>query len=639
MRLENFKVQSIIIGLLALIFYFNSFFNEDAFDDQLVIVKNEYVQEGFSGIPKIMTTDCYESFFRHEKSGLPLSAARYRPLSIATFAIEQQFMGTVSEENMDNFFKQDVSFNSATPEHEAFINQMHVRHVVNVILYILTCIVLLYFFRYVVFKKEPVLAFISALLFVIHPIHTEVVANVKSRDEILSLLFICATFIFLYKYHERRKIWLLGAGILSYFLACLSKEYALVLVVLLPLSLYIFNKYSIKKSVLAMVPFFVTSAVYLALRYNVVHLKGEATDANILNNPFMLASAGEALATKIAILLSYLRLLIFPHPLSADYSYNAIPYINFSYPIVWLSLMVHACILVAMIILIIKRHFLGFAIACYLFFIALVSNIPADIGTAMGERLVFHSSIGFVMVLAWVIYKVSLSIKPEIIRNRFLIAFILLLIISSGFKTITRNADWKNNYTLFTQDIKTVPKSILVCHNVASSYIVAADEQLNDAEKRQNLLNAIDLLNYCLSIDHNYFSAFVNRGAAWEKLGDIDRAKADIDSAKQIIPAFASLPGIYLEISGRYMQRGWELYGKNGNYSAEINEYVKSISIDSTNADKWYNLGGAYFHNKQYLQALYAWGQCIKIDPNHVKGQRGIQSVRVILGDSGSSAK
>ena len=82
----DFKVQAVIVGLLALIFYFNSFFNEVAHDDGIVIVKNEYVQEGIKGIPKIFTKDAYDSYYRLLNTTNQLSGGRYRPLSIATFS-------------------------------------------------------------------------------------------------------------------------------------------------------------------------------------------------------------------------------------------------------------------------------------------------------------------------------------------------------------------------------------------------------------------------------------------------------------------------------------------------------------------------------------------------------------------------
>ena len=629
--LYRFRTQAIIISLLSLTFYFNTFFNENALDDLLVIVQNEYVQEGFSGIPDIMTKDCYDSYFRHVGQRVPLSAARYRPLSIATFAIEQQFMGAVAPDNIDSFFKQNICFKTSGAEHDAFLQQMHIRHVVNVLLYTLTCVVLLYFLRYVVFKHQPVVAFVSCIIFTIHPIHTEVVANIKSRDEILSLLFILTTFIFEFKYLEHKKKWMLGAALIGYFMAFLSKEYAVALIILLPLSLYIFNKYTVKKCLVSFMPFLGVIFLYLFVRFQVVHLVGDSEATNIGNDPYLLASAGQAVASRIANLLYYIRLLIFPHPLSADYSYNTIPYADFSSLAVWLSLLLHIAMIITMIVLVIKRHLLGFAIAFYLFFLALVSNIFLNIGVSIGERLIFHSSVGFAIVLGYAICTIPGKIKIPVPSHAVILTLVLSLIAISGFKTITRNADWKNDFTLFTTDIKTVPKSILVCNNAAYAYILKTNEDISDADKRQYLLNAVSLLDYCLSVEHDHYTAFMLRGAAWEKLGDIDKAKANTDSAKQINPSIPTLSGIYTEISDQYMQRGWEQYGKRGDYAGEIAEYLKGINIDSTNADKWYNLGGAYFHNKQYPEALNAWQHCVKINPSHQRGQRGIQSVTNIL--------
>src|SRR5882757_5331730 len=64
LSIYDFKVQAAILGMLAFIFYFNSFFNDYAHDDGIVIVKNEYVQEGFAGIPDILSKDAYDSYYR-----------------------------------------------------------------------------------------------------------------------------------------------------------------------------------------------------------------------------------------------------------------------------------------------------------------------------------------------------------------------------------------------------------------------------------------------------------------------------------------------------------------------------------------------------------------------------------------------
>ena len=92
---RGFRLQAVIIGLIAFVFYCNSVTNDWAFDDMLVIVQNDYVHMGFAGVPKILGGDAFESFTRGQnEQNNQLTGGRYRPLSIMTYAIEQQILGT-----------------------------------------------------------------------------------------------------------------------------------------------------------------------------------------------------------------------------------------------------------------------------------------------------------------------------------------------------------------------------------------------------------------------------------------------------------------------------------------------------------------------------------------------------------------
>src|SRR6185312_7631254 len=144
-----------------------------------------------------------------------------------TFAIEQEFFGPVPVEKADSVVRQSVAYGVAGPGQEKLVKNMHVRHFFNVMWYMLSVVVLLYFLRYIIFRNNPIMALVAAVIFTAHPIHTEVVANVKSRDEIMSLLFMCLTFIFAFKYEDDKKNpGHLVAALASYLLAFLSKEYA-----------------------------------------------------------------------------------------------------------------------------------------------------------------------------------------------------------------------------------------------------------------------------------------------------------------------------------------------------------------------------------------------------------------------------
>ena len=72
----SFNIQALVLIIIGFVFYSKSFFNEYALDDGIVIEKNEYVQEGFRGIPKILKTDAYDSFYKSMNAGQQLSGGR-----------------------------------------------------------------------------------------------------------------------------------------------------------------------------------------------------------------------------------------------------------------------------------------------------------------------------------------------------------------------------------------------------------------------------------------------------------------------------------------------------------------------------------------------------------------------------------
>src|SRR6476620_5279505 len=85
----------LFLFILSTAVYFNTTKNEYAFDDDIIVLGNKPVQKGFAGIKEIFSTDMFASYLEDAQvtEGNKLSGGRYRPLSIATFAIEQQFVG------------------------------------------------------------------------------------------------------------------------------------------------------------------------------------------------------------------------------------------------------------------------------------------------------------------------------------------------------------------------------------------------------------------------------------------------------------------------------------------------------------------------------------------------------------------
>jgi len=654
--LSSFRQQSIFIILIGCIIYFNSVynlsthrFNKYALDDDIVMRLNDYVQQGFSGIGKIMSTDSYDSFFKSMGSAGELSGGRYRPLSIVTFAIEQQLFGECHGTRMlevrDSLANsQLLQMNPAIANKliaekaqiEGQISQAHdalamIRHIVSVILYILSAVILLKLLRNYIFKYANLkfihsndIAFIASILFLVHPIHTEVVANVKSRDEILSFLFIVLTFIFVFKYDSTKNSKTLLLGVFFYFLALLSKEWAITLVVLIPMSLYIFRKFSLGQCLKISLPYFAIAVFYLLLRSWFVGAGKQGEITEVLNNPYVFATPIQKLATEIFILLKYLGLLIFPHPLSADYSWKTIPYNSFGDALVWISILVHCVIVYYLFTLLKKRSWIAFAIAFYLLHLFLVSNLAMPIGATMGERLVYHSSLGFIMVEAFLLLWLFQKMKTEIENKKRMFVFLLILVVLPfGYTTIARNPNWETDNILFVHDAQVVTNSVLANGNAGKAYIEWA--QRDTASRPAFLDSAIYHLVTAVTIHPKYVNGYLNLGLAYFQKKDLDKAEYYWNIARKYFPSHPFFRQSYdPALSNALVERAKD-EGKNGNVPKAIEYLSRAVKYDSTNADVWYHYGGANFSVGNINEAYRGWNKCLQLNPNHGEAKKGME--------------
>jgi tetratricopeptide (TPR) repeat protein len=607
----SFRLQAIVLAIIGFIFYFNTFSNEYAFDDMMAIVDNAYVQRGVSGIPDIMTHDAYQSYLEQRNGGNELSGGRYRPLSIVTFAIEQQLFGVTAEANSDN----NNTAADRTPELEAkLISDMHARHIVNVLLYMLASVLLLYFLRKVVFPGNDWAPFFATLLFVIHPLHTEVVANVKSRDEILSVIFICLTFIKAFQYREtgRRKdlIW----ALVSYYLALLSKEYAATLLVLLPLSFYIFGKDEAKKSISNFLPYLIPLGLYLVLRLSSINPPGEDAEKDVMNNPYFLATVVQKYATIFLVLFYYLKLLVFPNPMVSDYSFNQIPYTTFSNPMVILSILLYLGIAVAGALYIKKRNVAGFAIAFFLINLALICNLFFNIGAPMGERLVFHSSIGLAIIAGMLINTIREKAGSTQLSATVTGALLVVLVATCGYTTISRNPDWKNNNTLFLTDVKKSPNSSLVNTNAGAACMMYAKKAAEGPERKKWFDSAIDFFTKTIEINPKHYFAYVNRGLCKFNMGERASAVSDWDTVRKYTPQQVNIAR-YLNIAaGFFFNAGNEFVARHQTDSA-IFAFKYGVIAAPQSGEMWYNLGSAYFAAGKIHDARLAVGKAAQLLP------------------------
>jgi len=152
------------------------------------------------------------------------------------------------------------------------------------------------------------------------------------------------------------------------------------------------------------------------------------------------------------IFILYFKLLIFPHPLTHDYNYNVIPIVGVGDPVFLLSVVVNIALVIYALRGLWKKTLPSYAILFYYITFSIVSNLFFTIGTLMNERFVYMSSIGFCLLVSYLIVKIKERFKlPAGAIWGTMIVILLLYTI----KTVTRNPIWSDNLTLFLVDCKT----------------------------------------------------------------------------------------------------------------------------------------------------------------------------------------
>ncbi len=513
----------LLLAIVSLIVYANTFKNDYVLDDYTVIVKNTIVTKGITAIPEILSTP-YHYGFSHLQNDL------YRPLSLVTYAIEYQAFGLVPSEG----------------------------HLINIFLFAGCVIVLFIFLDNIFEKKKTAFAFIASLLFAVHPIHTEVVANIKSRDELLCF-FLCFLSMNLFiQYMSSDKMKFLFTGAFCFFLSLLAKETSATFILLIPFIFFFYRNENKKRNIYITSISFIVFLFYLAIRFSVLktYHSNNLANTDFLDNILVQSpSFASHIATCILVLGYYIKLLFIPYPLLCDYSYNSIPFAQFHDIKVIISLSIYVFLIFYGIKRLIRNNKdpLAFGVIFFLVTISLFSNIAFIIGALMAERFVFFASVGFCLVLALLIERLleKFSIpNDQLLKSKTTWVFLIPLVLILGKMTISRNEDWLSSYTLYSADIK---KSPLNCRlyqylgNVLAVHI--STEEQNAEQKKHIITEGITNLQKALAIYPDFAQAQVDIGYAFFMVGQLDSADVHNKKALALDPnniiALDNLAGVY----------------------------------------------------------------------------------------------
>ncbi len=573
--------RSLILILIAIAFIVNirTLTFSYTYDDAAFTTEQSLIGiRGISAIPELFT---HAKNYNFDKS----NTGSYRPLLPVTFAIEHA-----------------IFWDGTTGFHPA------VSHSVNLVLFGVLILVLFKLLRRIFNNYSVHLPFFILLLYELHPVHTEVVANVKSRDELLTLMFTALSMLQSFKYIDDNKNKHLILSGVYFLIALLAKESPVPFVVIVPLTLYFFTSGTLKNIVTAAVPYFVSAAFFVGLGYAFLDKAPKEATVAITENALIGASLWERLGTALFIQLKYIGLLLFPHPLTFDYSFNQIPYIGLANYKSLIALALIIALLVYAIMNLKKKSVYAWCILYYFIGMSITSNVFFLIGTTMGERLLFIPSLGFCIAVVFLLAKLfKLDTSTFTYSNSPKFAYVIIAIsVLYSFKTIARNEDWTNNFELFKSGVAVSPNSWRAQYCLGAEYKIKVLAEANPQEKEKLMNEAIKYFYQSLAIYPYKADTHADLGAMYLTGKKDDSAivhlKRAVDLNPRLSSAAANLATVYLT----------ELkYGEAAIY------YRQTIALDPNNVIAVFNKAVCDVQFQRYDSAVYNFKRSIEINPEY----------------------
>ena len=409
--------ERLLVGLLlaaVVLVYGNTLVNQFAMDDELYIMRNAQVVD--PSLQRLFSPN-------------PVSAV-FRPVAFATLALNWALSGA-----------EPFSY-----------------HIVNLALHAgVTWLLFLLLQELLGSTLEgKTVAFVAALLYAVHPIHTEAVAWAVGRAELLAAGFLFAGWIL----HLRdRSI----ASLACFALAMLSKESAVAFFPLVLLGDYATGKW---KPRLRYALDAGLALLYLALLWKVHGGHFGPAEISTVDNPLVDLPAGWRILNALRVAWKYVALQIYPAMLSCDYSFNQIPvYRDWRHT---LPAALAAAAAAGVWIWALRKRQAELALAGGIYFagFAATANILTPTGTILGERLAYLPSAGVCLLVAlgwnW------LRQKKEILAWGLLGAVVLVF----SVRTVIRNRDWKDEFALYSSGVRAVPNDAKMHANLAGQYFL-----------------------------------------------------------------------------------------------------------------------------------------------------------------------
>jgi protein O-mannosyl-transferase len=540
------------VGLfvVSVALYANTFAHDFVWDDIYLILEDHTVKS-FRYLGDIFTSD----FFGHQEDDLVYGY--YRPVVSLSYVVDY----AIWQENPFGY------------------------HLTNTLLHAVATVLVLVALLKMRMEKRP--AFFGALLFAVHPMHTESVAWISGRTDLVAFVFAIIAFIaHISAGHGVRRTVMKALAYLSFALALMAKETSITVVLWMAVcDVALFHK-RWSQLANALLPYGAVVSIYLVWRFAVIDVEIPAQSPQF--------TTLDAVISAPWTIARYLSWLVFPHAQSA---WVKNPYIS---GIGDVRLYVGVAVVSALAYLLYRLRrtsplavAFGVMLAVSFFPILNLIQVTAsrDLGNSIFERFLYFPSFPFVALVALVFHLLWARIHhASAWRAAFgLAVFVIATVLAVA--TVSRNRVWKNNEVFYRTTIEESSASAWMWSNLVSHYIHTdqwdkAKEALVELQRffpedyhsqsalalwhltRKEYDKAIALQQkVAQKVKRGRAVAYNNLALLYRVTGDYDRARALLE---EIIHNKRAYADVYFNLA--------EVHRATGSPAAALKNYRKALA-------------------------------------------------------------
>jgi tetratricopeptide (TPR) repeat protein len=582
------RIGPIAVAAAALVVYLNALGGAFVWDDLYLIVNNPGIKS-WAGAPRLFVSD----LFSHVASNY------FRPLQALSYLVDYQVWGL-------NAFGY---------------------HLTSVLLHALAA--LLVFRLGARLLGDPYAAAIGALLFAVHPVHTEAVAYVAGRSDPLAAVFVLASLVLLLRSAAPFDRWHLASA-LAFGGALLARETAIAA----PLLIGLVDRFRPAPPARAGTaarygPYGLVLAAYGLLRQAAVGGAGAEPATAVL-------ALGWRVLTTMKVVVQYLALLVVPHDLHMERL--VVPATSIADPA---ALGATACVAALVAVAVAPRGAawpLACGVAWFLLALLPVSNV-VPLATFMAEHWLYVPSIGLFLAAGWGLARLAQRGWRQPVATAVVIA-----LAAYGGRTLRRNADWRDPLALYQATVAAAPHSVRAWTNLGYAHqdrgdLAQARAAYDEALRRQPA--AADVIQNLGVLDAEHGRAAAAQAAyaraialdagladPHNNLGNLYRAQGQLDAAVREFEQALALNPTHVAAHNNLALT----YAALGRADEALRLLETALRIDPDSAVTHSNLGNFYFHRDDLGRAAQEYAAALRLNPDYAEAHNNLGSVYVRTG-------